>query len=329
MTLGVQKARVWARSLLAPRERLLPGVGARLARHPRALAGVLVGVRRLPTERLRAFGYTNLSRPLIRRVSLPVEVPVARGSRMVANTGDVIGRGLAVTGMWEPAVTQVFEDVLSPGDVCVDVGANIGYFTLLASRLVGQTGRVYAIEPGAEAHAALLANLKRNATANVVPLRVAAGAAEGFADLFDPPPGNLGSASLIERAAMRRRHPSGDIPAERVRVLPLPAILEHEDQSRVRLVKIDVEGFEWEVLRGLEPLLRSGAEPAIVVELALAYWADSDRAFLTTFSSRYGLRPLQLPSGTDGGRHSRLPADIATLSGDLVDLLLAPAWLVS
>lgn len=248
---------------------------------------------------------------------------------MVANTGDVIGRSLAVSGVWEPAVTRVFEEALRTGDVCVDVGANIGYFTLLASRLVGETGRVYAIEPGTEAHDALLTNLDRNGTANVVPLRVAAGADEGFADLFDPPPGNLGSASLIERAAKRRRQPSGDIPTERVRVLPLSAILEHEDRSRVRLVKIDVEGFEREVLRGLEPLLRKGVEPAIVVELALAYWADSDRAFLTTFCSRYGLRPLELSSGTDGGRDARLPADIATLSGDLVDLLLAPAWLVS
>lgn len=325
---AVRKAGTWGRSLFAPRQRLLPGVGERLARHPRALNGVLAGIRRLPTERLRALGYSNVSRPLIRRVSMPVEVSVARGSRMVANTGDVIGRSLAVSGVWEPAVTRVFEDSLQPGDVCVDVGANIGYFTLLASRLVGEKGRVYAIEPGAEAHDALLANLDRNATANVVALRVAAGAEEGFADLFDPPPGNLGSASLIERAAMRRQS-LGEIPTERVRVLPLPAILEHEDQSRVRLVKIDVEGFEREVLRGLEPLLRRGAEPAIVVELALAYWADSDRAFLSAFCSRHGLRPLELRSSAVGERQSRLPADIATLAGDLVDVLLAPSWLVT
>jgi FkbM family methyltransferase len=237
----VRKIGVWARSLLEPRARLLPGVGERLGRHPRVLVSILLAVRRLPTQRLRAFGYDNLSRPLIRRLGIRTEVPVESGARILVDTGDVIGRRLVVSGLWEPEVTRVFREVLSAGDVCVDVGANIGYFTLLASKLVGPSGRVYAVEPGSAAHAALLANLERNDVVNVVPVRVAAGAREGHADLHDPPPGNLGNASFFEIAVAGGSPVRPTAGVTRVPVLPVPALLEQEDRQRLKLVKIDVE----------------------------------------------------------------------------------------
>jgi FkbM family methyltransferase len=248
---------------------------------------------------------------------------------MVVDTGDVIGRSLVVSGVWEPEVTRVFKDVLSPGDVCVDVGANIGYFTLLASRLVGPSGRVYAVEPSSIAYAALLANLERNAISNVVPLRVAAGAREGNADLRDPPPGNLGSASLLEAAATRgSSRPARGV--TRVPVVPLSALLGQEDRHRVKLVKIDVEGFELEVLVGLEPMIDAGASPVIVVELNLAIWPPEARTLVTGICARHGLRPFSLSEEAADGRGrrpARVPVDIENLVGDQIDLLLAPSWL--
>jgi hypothetical protein len=90
-----------ARSLLAPRERLLPGLGARLRGRPKLLSMSLSAPRKVPRGRLRAAVFHNVSGPLISRHSIYLEVPVAGGSRMIVETGDLIGRVLAVSGVWE------------------------------------------------------------------------------------------------------------------------------------------------------------------------------------------------------------------------------------
>ncbi len=59
---------------------------------------------------------------------------------MVVETGDVVGRVLTASGLWEPHVTEAFRARLGAGDICVDIGAHVGYYTLLASTLVGPPG---------------------------------------------------------------------------------------------------------------------------------------------------------------------------------------------
>ena len=126
-----------------------------------------------------------------------LEIVVVGGSRMWVDTTEVAGRMLATSGVWEPHVTAVVRQLLGPGDVFVDVGANIGYFTLLGARLVGSRGRVHALEPSARAYPELVANIERNGLTNVVPERVAAGATSGEATLQDVVEGsNIGASSL-------------------------------------------------------------------------------------------------------------------------------------
>ena len=119
---------------------------------------------------------------------------------MAVDTTDVMGRMLATSGVWEPAATAAFRSLLSPGDVCVDVGAHVGYYTLLASKLVGPAGHVFALEPAPSTFEALSSNLASNAVTNVTALRFAAGAAHGRAALYDPPSGNAGRASIASPA---------------------------------------------------------------------------------------------------------------------------------
>ena len=119
------KPGTWARSLLSPRGRFLPGLGARLATHPRLAVFVLVTLRRLPRGRVRTAVYRNVGRPLVTRMG-SLEVPVSGGSRMLVDPSDLIGRVLAISGVWEPHVTAAFYELLSPGDVCVDVGGMRG-----------------------------------------------------------------------------------------------------------------------------------------------------------------------------------------------------------
>jgi FkbM family methyltransferase len=212
-----------------------------------------------------------------------LEIPVLDDIRMVVDTSDVLGRTLATSGIWEPQTTTAFRNLLRDGDVCVDVGANIGYYTLLASKLVGRGGLVYALEPAPDVFAALEENLALNRADNVVALRVAAGPEEGEAQLFRPPAGNVG------RSALR---PPSDVPSSpdlaAVAVMPLASVIPTSELRRLRLVKIDVEGYEVEVLRGLEPALESGFRPAVLLEVHVLE-APEAPAYLTQLCRRHGL----------------------------------------
>jgi FkbM family methyltransferase len=307
--------RTWARSLLSPRTRLLPGLGARLGARPRLAATLLVGLRRLPGRRVRAIAYRQLSLPLVERMHAELEVPVVGGFRMLADTTDVPGRALATAGIWEPYVTETLRSLLAPGDVFVDVGANVGYYAVLASRLVGREGHVYALEPGPQAFASLRRNLELNDAANVTALPVAAGAAEGRGALFGPRPGNTGTSSL--RRVSNAVVPGGEVGDEStdVAVRPVSSLLAESERGRLRAVKIDVEGFEAEVLRGLEALFDEGLRPALIVEIHAAFDPDAP-AYVTGFCERFGLRARWLVDDGSVDLH-RAPADRPTVAREL------------
>ncbi len=192
----------------------------------------------------------------LRRVRKPVEVEIVGGGRMLVDPTDVTGRMLIGSGVWEPHVTAVFRELLSPGDVCVDVGASIGYFTMLASQLVGERGHVYAFEPAPEAYAALHRNVELNGLSNVTAQAVAVGAAEGVETLYDPwVVSNVGAASMLREpdAATHERRSREPLS---VPVRPLSALVPEPDLRRARLIKIDVEGHEAAVLAGGRALLQ-------------------------------------------------------------------------
>jgi FkbM family methyltransferase len=289
---SVRKCLGWARSILAPRDRLLPGVGVRLRGHPRFVASVLVFIRRLPGRRLSAAAQHHVSRPLLRRMATQLEVPVSGGFRMRLDTTDPVGRVLAIGGVWEPPVTALFRSALSPGDVCVDVGANIGYFTLLAAALVGPNGRVYALEPAPDTYAALAASIELNRFSNVRALCVAAGEAEGEALLDDH------VHSVLSSIRGTSNDGNGEADGLTVPVRSVASVIEPSDLSRLRLVKIDVEGYELEVLRGLEPVLEGGARPTVMVEV---HAGRGRRAvpLLLDLVEKYDLKPYELAKDGD------------------------------
>jgi FkbM family methyltransferase len=278
------KSGTWARSLLSPKARLLPGLGERLGTHPRLAAAVFVVLRRLPGARLRAAAYRHVSLPLVQRMDAELEVPVADGFRMLADPPSVMGRSLATSGVWEWYVTAAFSSLLSPGDVFVDVGANVGYYTKLASRLVGQTGHVYALEPGPDSLARLRRNLALDAVSNVTMLGIAAGAHAGRATLFGPASGHDGTSSLRELP-----QPSAPSVATEVQVSPLHSLFEPAMLDRVSLVKVDVEGYEAEVLQGLEPVFEAGRRPTLLVEIHPSLDPDAP-AYVADFCTRHSLR---------------------------------------
>ena len=266
---------------------------ARLGRRSRLAIAVLRVPRLLGWPPVRSLLYRRFSWPIAKRLRTHADVSVHGGSRVEVYTDDALGRVLAISGVWEPNVTAAFRRLLGPGDVCLDVGAHIGYFTLLASRLVGPDGHVYAFEPSPRNYRALCANLARNGVENVTALQLAAGSSGGTAVLHEGPGTNTGRATLNPITAELGRQRDQVV----VEVTPVLARVATDELARVRVVKIDVEGSEIDVLRSLAALLELGRTLAVFFEFT-PRWADAaDAPFIESLRDEHGLELYVVPGG--------------------------------
>jgi FkbM family methyltransferase len=191
------------------------------------------------------------------------------GDRMCGNTQDLIQRHLYFFGTWEPNISGWIGSTLRPGDGFVDIGANVGHYSLLASRRVGARGFVVAIEAAAWIHVVLDRHVALNRRRNIRTVQVAAAAQRGNVRLYAGDAGNIGKTSMVPRAGASSVTPA----------LPLAEILRVDEIERVRIIKIDVEGAELEVLRGLKPLLpRLRRDVEIVMEVSTLQMPAHERA---------------------------------------------------
>jgi FkbM family methyltransferase len=184
------------------------------------------------------------------------------GSRFAVDTQDLIQRYIYLFGVWEPHMTYWLRRRLRPGDTFVDVGANIGYFSLLASDIVGSAGQVVAIEASPEFHHRLQQNARLNACDNIRAVNGAASDSRRTLTFVLASSKNMGSNSIVPY----------DGPAEsmfEIEACALSEILTAEEIRNARVVKIDVEGAEGGVVRGLAPVLdHLRADAEITVEVA-------------------------------------------------------------
>ncbi|MGW0844240.1 FkbM family methyltransferase [Streptomyces sp. NPDC002787] len=186
-------------------------------------------------------------------------------------TSDVIQRYLWLFGAWEPHLTAWMRARLTPGDLVVDAGAHTGYFTVLASRLVGPTGRVVAIEPSPAFHRALTANLAANGCANVRTVNAAVSDFAGRMTFYLERSTNLGGTTTV-----RPRTVEASFEAD---AAPLPHLLTEEELAAARLIKLDVEGGEGAAVRGLAPLLpRLSDDAELVIEVTPRLLAKQGQA---------------------------------------------------
>ena len=201
---------------------------------------------------------------LVRRHEFEYVTTTPQGLRIEGNTRDWIQRHLYYFGLWEPSLSAWLARRLAPGDVFIDVGANVGYFTLLAARLVGASGAVVAVEAMPAIFEHLLRHVRANGLTNCRCVNEAAVGpdAPGEVTLFWGGEGNIGSSGMIEREGQNR--------AVRVPARPLRAILTDDECRRARVIKVDVEGVEAEAIRGLG--LDSGRfDPRLELIVEVAY----------------------------------------------------------
>lgn len=152
-------------------------------------------------------------------------------------------------------VHRAIAQVLRSGDTFVDVGANIGYNALFAARIVGPAGRVVALEPAGDNFAVLQRNIQRNGLGGIEALKIAAGARTETRRFFLR--GDVSAVnSLYADSCYAEVTATADVEVRR---------LDDIAGSTARLVKIDVEGAELEVLDGM-PALMASPETSLIVE---------------------------------------------------------------
>ena len=175
--------------------------------------------------------------------------------------------GLAIaTGQFEPNMERLVRTLVKPGMCCIDVGANLGFFSVLMASLCGPEGQVVSLEPFPEAFSLLLRNIRENHLENTVaPLQLAAHETNNQAAMCyraDESNDNFGSMFVPHtNSKLRSSHATVNIQCQR-----LDDLIKNGQGTRVDLVKIDVEGSEPYALRGMKRILLE-QRPIILIEL--------------------------------------------------------------
>jgi FkbM family methyltransferase len=222
-----------------------------------ALFAVARFLHRLPYFRGRNRLFTITLR-LAQRLGPPVVVEVD-GFSVQLDLRDGLCRGVWAERAFPQGET--LKALCEPGDVVIDVGANIGYMALIAARAVGPGGRVVAIEPAPRSFALLEVNIARNFPGRIIAVPTACDETDGIATLFV-------SEYSDEHNSLRPEPVLGGAHKEVVPVRSLRSLC-RELHVTPDVVKIDVEGAEWRVLKGLldddarrpRTLLVEGYEP--------------------------------------------------------------------
>lgn len=191
-------------------------------------------------------------------------------------------------GHWEPDISYRISRRLRSGGVFVDVGSNLGYYALLASRIVGPAGAVVAIEASPRIFKQLTATIGENRCTNVRAVNIAVAASPGHVTIYAGPSENSGATSTLRD--WREGKPEAEVAA-----LPLDQILTAEELQRVQLIKIDVEGAEAPILRQLAAAIhRYPRDTEIIVECNPAdnapLWQDILAAFFKAGFHAFGIR---------------------------------------
>lgn len=188
------------------------------------------------------------------------EIELHDGRRYYFDATDRSARMYTVplTGTFESKETEFLRRLILPGQVCIDVGASFGWYTVLLSKMVGASGRVYAFEPIPHTFYVLQRNVALNSCENVTLESCALAESPGQSDLYLPDSGVSGSLEL---------HPYDSS------YQSIPCCIETLDRycqaagvAQVDFIKADIEGAEWLLLKGGEETIRRW-KPLLLLEV--------------------------------------------------------------
>ena len=257
-------------------------------------------------------------------------VPAVLGSTSIefaihVGTDQFISGDIARDGVWEPFENRVFCCLCKPGDTILDLGANIGWYSVLAAGIVGSAGRVLAFEPD-EGNARLLEmNAAVSDPHGIIEIyRIAVGESEAEA-LFYKSETNLGDHRLFSDGSSRETCP--------VNVTTLDSFFSGEHLELPDIVKSDTQGSEAKIFKGAQELFSKGWRPVMILEFwpfglnnsgddPLSFWQELIRLGYKIFEvseSNPQLVPVYIDRLT-----IRLQTDISPNSGGFINLLCIP-----
>ena len=196
----------------------------------------------------------------------PVWTRLDCGAEILVPLNDYIGRAAFYVGDFDRKISAVIRQIVRPGDQVLDIGANIGIVTLYLAKLVGPQGAVHSFEPNPKIASLLSRSVERNGMTQVHVHPHALGAEESTLSLSIPGH-NAGQATLKKT---RTNDTWNNI---EVKVRTLSQLAEEIDVGNVRLLKMDVEGFELEVIRGASSWLSAHPPDAMIFETNEKYVA--------------------------------------------------------
>ena len=183
---------------------------------------------------------------------------MVQGHRMWLDDRDTLE--LATHEIYEPMETDIFKKQIKPGNTVLDIGANIGYYTLISARLVGPLGRVYAFEPDPANFRLLQKNVEANGYANVVLVNKAVSNKTGKLRLYLNP-ANRGDHRVYDSKDGR--------PSLEIETVALDRFFKPLDK-KIHFIKMDIQGAEALALEGMKGLVGKNKRIKLVTEFSPA-----------------------------------------------------------
>ena len=202
-----------------------------------------------------------------------------QGSKMYLDLNDIgISKELALSDIREEKATIMTYEVLKKGDVVIDIGANIGYYALIESRLVGNEGRVFAFEPAPENVKLLKKNIGINKYKNIEVSDFAVGDIEGLQTMYVSNRCNWNSMYKTETL---------DVQEEiTVRLSTLNSLLDNKEYPN--FIRMDVEGYETAIIRGMNRILEKDNPLMMFIEVHPHIMQENDLIEMLQTLSQFG-----------------------------------------
>lgn len=207
---------------------------------------------------------SNLAFHLSPDVPREIVAKTIDGQNLLIDTTNKSYKYVYFLGDYEAAISDIFRKIVESGDICFDIGANIGWYTTLFQKLVGPEGRVHSFEPIPPIFEHLDRNVRLNSPpGNVMLNNAALGNEEGSVDVhvFSSLPHGHSSIATFGYT---------DFETYQSKITTLDLYLSNHDIGKVSLVKMDVEGAELMVLKGAATLFEQKRPPVLEIEMALA-----------------------------------------------------------
>jgi len=201
---------------------------------------------------IRRFGFIKSIDNFIARF-LKSDFAIIHGQKMILDTNDSLR--ISLSGVYEPFETKIVKGLIRKGDVVLDIGANIGYYTLLFAKLVGKNGRVIAFEPEPDNFAILKKNITLNNYKNIEAFQKAVSDRTEKIKLF------LHKTAKTQHSIYSSTENDRAIEVESVK-------LDDVIDEKIDFVKIDAEGAKGLIINGMANLLRKNKNIKIITEFA-------------------------------------------------------------